>query len=124
MPTTEERMRILKMVSDKQITAEEGADLLDALRVGDAEARDSAEPGSARWLRVRVTDRMTGKTKVHVNVPMGLVEAGLKMGARFAPDMSGMDLQAIHGAFKSGYQGKIVDVDDQEKNERVEVFVE
>jgi hypothetical protein len=61
---------------------------------------------------------------VNVNVPVGLVDFGLRMGARFAPDMAGMDLQAIQGAVKNGYQGKIVDVDDEEDNERVEVFVE
>jgi hypothetical protein len=124
MSTSEERMRILKMISDKQITAEEGAKLLAALRAGEGEVRDNAEPTKPRWLRVRVTDRTTGKTKVNVNVPVGLVDIGLKMGARFAPDMAGMDFQAIQGAVKNGYQGKIVDVDDEEDNERVEVFVE
>jgi hypothetical protein len=124
MSTGEERMQILKMISDKQITAEEGAKLLEALRASEGEARDHSEPTKPRWLRVRVTDRTTGKTKVNVNVPVSLVEVGLKMGARFAPDMAGMDLQAVQGAVKNGYQGKIVDVDDEEDNERVEVFVE
>jgi SHOCT-like domain len=124
MSRSDERMRILKMISDKQITAEEGAKLLEALRATEDEAQDRSEPTKPRWLRVRVTDRTTGKTKVNVNVPVGLVEVGLKMGARFAPDIAGMDLQAIQGAVKDGYQGKIVDVDDEEDNERVEVFVE
>jgi hypothetical protein len=124
MSTGEERMQILRMVSDKQITAEEGAKLLEALRASEGEARDQSEPTKPRWLRVRVTNRTTGKTRVNVNVPVSLVEVGLKMGARFAPDMAGMDLQAIQGAVKNGYQGKIVDVDDEEDNERVEVFVE
>jgi len=124
MSTGDERMRILKMISDKQITAEEGAKLLDALRAGDGDARDRSEPAKPRWLRVRVMDRTTGKTKVNVNIPVGLVDVGLKMGARFAPDMAGMDLQAIQAAVKSGYQGRIVEIDDEKDNERVEIFVE
>jgi SHOCT-like domain len=124
MPTSEERMRILKMISEKQITAEEGAKLLEVLRASEGEARDHSDPTKPRWLRVRVTDRATAKTKVNVNIPVGLVDVGLKMGARFAPDMAGMDLEAIQAAVKNGYQGRIVEVDDEENNERVEIFVE
>ncbi len=49
---------------------------------------------------------------------------GLKMGARFAPDMAGMDISAIHAAIKEGMQGKIVEIDDENDDERVEIFVE
>jgi hypothetical protein len=124
MSTSEERMRILTMISDKQITAEEGSKLLDALRASEGEGRDRSGPTKSRWLRVRVTDRSTGKTKVNVNIPVGLVDVGLKMGARFAPEMAGIDLQAIQAAVKDGYQGRVVEVDDEEDNERVEIFIE
>ncbi len=124
MTTTEERMRILKMIAEKQITAEEGAKLLEALRTGGSEPTQREEVAKARWLRVRVTDRATGKLKVNVNIPVGLVDVGLKMGARFAPDMNGMDLNAIQAAIKGGMQGRILEVDDEKDNEKVEVFVE
>ena len=42
MATTEERMRILKMVAEKQITAEEGARLLEALRASSGASRRAA----------------------------------------------------------------------------------
>jgi hypothetical protein len=125
MATPDERMRILKMISQKQITAEEGAGLLDALRgapVGKTSGRN--EPGKARWLRVRVTDRLSGRTKVNVNLPIGLVDVGLKMGARFAPEMVGLDVSAIQAALKNGVQGRIVAVDDEQDDERVEIFME
>ena len=125
MVTADERMRILKMISQKQITAEEGAGLLDALRGAPAaKAPGRNEPGKARWLRVRVTDRLSGRTKVNVNLPIGLVDVGLKMGARFAPEMVGMDISAIQVALKNGVQGRIVAMDDEEDDERVEIFVE
>jgi hypothetical protein len=125
MVTTDERMQILKMVSQKQITAEEGAGLLDALRGAPTPRTPGrSEPGKARWLRVRVTDRLSGRTKVNVNLPVGLVDVGLKMGARFAPEMVGMDISAIQVALKNGVQGRIVAMDDEQDDERVEIFVE
>jgi hypothetical protein len=118
-------MRILKMISQKQITAEEGAGLLEALRGAPAaKAPGRDEPGKARWLHVRVTDRISGRTKVNVNLPIGLVDVGLKLGARFAPEMVGMDISAIQAALKNGVQGRIVAMDDEQDDERVEIFVE
>jgi hypothetical protein len=122
MASAEERMRILKMIEQKQVSAADGARLLDALRAGDDPG--TVETSKARWLRVRVTNRSNGRAKVNVNIPIGLLDVGLKMGARFAPDMAGMDLNAIQAAINKGLQGKIVDLDDEEDDEHVEVFVE
>jgi hypothetical protein len=122
MATAEERMRILKMISDKQITAEEGARLLEALRTGADAPRDDA--GRPKWLRVKVTDRRSEKIKLNVTVPIGLVDVAIKMGARFAPEMGGMDVGVIQDAIREGIQGRIVGLDDNEDGERVEIFVE
>ena len=54
-----------------------------------------------------------------MNIPVGLVDVGLKMGARFAPEMNGMDLTAIQVALKNGVQGRIVAMDDEQDDERV-----
>ena len=90
MVTADERMRILKMISTKQITAAEGAGLLVGAAGRSQRPRRRAATSLARrrWLRVRVTDRLSGRTKVNVNLPIGLVDVGLKMGARFAPRWS------------------------------------
>ncbi len=124
MAINEERMRILRMIEQKQISAEDGAKLLAALNAGSDQAAPVDGPRNARWLRIRVTDRPSGKAKVNVNIPLGLVEVGLKMGARFAPEMAGMDVNAIQAAIREGMSGKIVEVDDEEDDERVEIFVE
>jgi len=82
MATTEERMQILKMVSEKKITAEEGARLLSALepekKMGAAVVVGG--PSSPRWFRIRVTDLETGKSKVNVNLPMSLSRWGRQWG--------------------------------------------
>lgn len=80
---------------------------------------------TGRSLRVSVTDLKTGKSKVNVHVPMAMVNLGLKMGAKFAPaDLEGVDLDQIRLALESGGVGQIVDVEDEEKGEHVQVFVE
>jgi len=46
------------------------------------------------------------------------------MGARFAPEVEGINFDEVMAAIKSGSQGKIVDVVDEEDGERVEIYVE
>jgi hypothetical protein len=126
MATTEERLQILQMVAEGKITAEEGAKLLAALEPSrKREAQPSTmEPSAPRWFRVRVTDLATGKSKVNVNLPMNLVEVGTRMGARFAPDLEGVNLRQIVEQIKGGAQGKVIEVEDVEGGERVEIYVE
>ena len=124
MSLKEERMQILKMIENGTITADEGAKLLAALEEGSTRNVSSAPGGQARWMRVRVTDLNTGRAKVNVNLPMGLVSLGIKMGARFAPEMEDIDLDEIIQAIKDGAQGKIVEVEDEEDNERVQIYIE
>jgi hypothetical protein len=128
MATTEERMKILKMIDEGKISAEEGSKLLSAL----SESRSRAMTGSglnrgtgnARWLRVKVTDVASGRSKATVQIPIGLLEAGLKIGAHFAPEVEGVDMTQLMDAVRSGVTGKLVDVIDDEDGEHVEIYVE
>jgi hypothetical protein len=125
MATTEERMKILKMIEEEKITAEEGAKLLSLLSSG-KKAKPSAHGRVAapRWLRVRVTDVNTGRSKATVQIPLSLVDAGMKIGAHFAPELEGMEMDNVMDAFQRGMTGKIVDVVDEEDGEHVEIFIE
>ncbi len=127
MATTEERLQILKMIEEGKISAAEGAELLRALDTK-GERSQPLEPmkgaSTPRWFRVRVTDVQSGRNKVNVNIPMGLVNVGIKMGARFAPEIEGAQLNSIMDAVRSGQLGKIMDITDDEDGERVEIFVE
>lgn len=121
MSTAEERMQILKMVEEGKIKAEDAAQLLEAL---DNPGKSEPTASSSKWFRVRVTDLSSGKPKVNVNIPLGLVSVGVRLGAKFAPDMSGVDVDEIMRAVREGAQGRIVDVENQESDERVEIYVE
>ncbi len=80
---------------------------------------------SGKWFRVHVTDLKTGKSKANVKMPLSLVDCGMKMGAKFAPAaLEGLDMDQLVAAAKSGGEGKIVDVEDEEKGEHVEVYIE
>lgn len=125
MATTEERMKILKMIEDEKITAEEGAKLLSLLGSGsNAKPAARGRAGSPRTLRVRVTDVKTGRSKASVQIPLSLVDAGMKIGAHFAPEIEGMQLDQVMEAFQAGMTGKIIDVIDDEDGEHVEIFIE
>ena len=80
--------------------------------------------GGARMLRVRVTDTRTGRSKASVQIPLALVDAGLKIGAHFAPEVQGVDMSNVMEALRMGVTGKIIDVTDEEDGEHVEIFVE
>ena len=130
MATNEERLKILTMLQDGVINAPEAAQLLEAL--GEEKNRRAAPdfftpppPGRpGRWLRVRVTDVDSGKTRVNVRLPVGLIGSGLKFGMRFAPEVEGLDPDVLMEAIQSGELGQIVDVYDDEDGEHVEVYIE
>lgn len=130
----EERKRILRMVAEGKLTPEEADELLAAL----GEQAAGSQRGVAyeyevegdrprrrpRWLRIRVTDTQTGKTRVHVNVPFKLVEVGSKLGTKWVPEMKGISVDEILEAVTSGEDGKIVEVTDEESGEHVVIYVE
>ena len=122
---SEERARILQMVNENKIDAQEGARLLSALHNATPAAQERApREGTPRWFRVRVTNLATGRTKVNVNLPLSLVKVGLKMGAHFSPDIEEFDWDELMAAIQEGAAGKLVEVVDVEDGEKVEVYVE
>lgn len=149
-PNDDERMRILRLVEDGSLTAEQAIRLLNdktststpanSETVQEAEAElsqgarietvESVTPispglgGSGRWLRVRVTDMATGRNKVIVNLPTTLVNWGMKVGARYAPEVADLDFNELSKLIESGAGGKLVEVFDEEDGEHVEVFID
>ncbi len=116
------RIQVLKMVESGQLSVAEAAAKLapapqPALKL-------TGPTGQPRWFRVRVFNLDTNQPKVTVNLPMSWVQVGLSMGSRFVPEMDGLNWQEIASALNDDTVGKIVEVEDMEKRERVEIFVE
>ncbi len=124
MVTSEERMRILRMVEEGKLSPEEATRLLSALQQRPAAKGGKTREASGRWLRVRVYDR-SGKAKLNVNLPLRLVDVGLGMAERLLPEEEMASVfNLLREALAEGMTGKIVDVVDEEEGERVEVFIE
>ncbi len=126
MASSEERMKILKMIEEGKLSAEEGTKLLSALHGPKTPIppRPPGMPGGPRWLRIRVTDTRTGRSKASVQIPLALVDAGMKIGAHFAPEVEGVNMSNVMEALRAGVTGKIIDVTDEEDGEHVEIYVE
>ncbi len=131
MASTEERMRILMMIQEGKISAAEGARLIEAL---DDLSEPASHPPTApsgiptgkkpRYLRVLITDTDSGKARVNVRLPVTLINSGIRMGARFAPEIEGLNMEDLNSWLNSGEVGQIVDIFDEEDGEHVEVFLE
>lgn len=132
MTSNEERLKILQMLQNGTINADQAAKLLETLgsSTKNQEAPSPPQPPlppghrGGKYFRVRVTDTDTGKTRVNVRLPVGLVGAGIKMGMKFSPEIEGIDANVLQNFLESGEIGQIVDVYDDEDGEHVEVFIE
>ena len=125
--TREERLEVLRLLESGDISASEADALLDALlQVDQAQFRpgDLSGPAGAKRsgaVRIRITDQTTGKANINLALPLGLVESGLNVARKFAPDKVPA-AESIRQSIADGLVGTIVDVVD--KNDRLEVIIE
>ena len=141
------RMEILELLSNGKITAAEAADLLSD--IGQPEAPAAAPPPPAAkapeppkaasapaaptngdsskepsWFRVRVANLETGKNRVTVNIPVKMMKFGLKIGSRFSPEIENLDWNELTGMMQEMKTGMLVDVQDEDSNEHVQVYLD
>ena len=119
--STDERNRVLYMVESGKVTAAQAAQLLDTL---DLERSRSREQSRNRTARVRVTNLATNRQKVNVTIPASLIQVGLRLGTRLAPQVRGSALEDLLRAIEGGATGRLLDLQDLEEGERVEIFAE
>lgn len=126
-----ERMRILELLEQGKITAAEAAELLSALgdRPRDNGRRERSRWGPAeqpfdrpRWLKVRVTDAGTGRTRANVTIPIRVLGFGVGFAHRLNVPGS-RHIDDIMEAVRAGRRGTIFDVSG-DGDERVEIIIE
>ena len=118
----QEKMRILKMLEEGKINAEDAARLLDAAPCDQAGGPDKRE---GRRIRVRVTDPSTGKQTANLTVPVSLAKFAMKfIPGKTKHDLAGkgIDVEHILAQVMAEHTGKIVDVESEDGN--VQVFIE
>jgi len=76
------------------------------------------------YFHLQVTDTHTGKSRVDVRMPVGVITAGVKLGAHFSPEIHGMDTNHLLEMISDGDTGKVMDVIDDDDCEHVVVTLE
>lgn len=84
--------------------------------------KDGRQP---RWLKIRVRELDTGRNRVSVTLPIGLVNFGLGIARRFEADFDdGPRIEEIWRLVKEGQRGMLIDVEDEEDNQQVQIYLD
>ena len=122
-----ERLKILKMLEEGKIKADEAARLLEAVGAGGAEAAagQAAPSERGKTLHVRVFKEGSERPKVNVNIPLSLARWALRFAPEDAKARMGdreIALDDLSKLLDEG-TGEIITVEDEEKGERVEISI-
>lgn len=118
-----ERLQILEMVREGKISPEEGLNLINAL---DYSNEKSQIEHNNKRIFIKVYDNQ-GVKKANIQLPISLVDIGLKFGFKFAPELdtkeiNGINFNQILDAVKNGVEGRVADIVTEE-GYRVEVEI-
>ena len=121
----EERNRVLHMVESGQVTATEAAQILDTLEP-DLISERTTELRRDRLLRIRATTLNARAQKVYVTatLPVRLIRTGMRLGVSFIPHMNSAAIEDLIKSIENGATGRLLDLQDMEKGERLEIFAE
>ncbi len=123
---SEERQKILSLVSEGTITADEAVEMLKA--VDEAESREQTpsvapQKGGARWIHIHVID---DSDKVDIRLPLGLVNvitSFIPEEARRSMEEQGVNIHDLMRMVKESGTGKLVEV-EEEGGAHVEISLE
>ena len=118
--------RVLRLVSDGHLTAEEAGPILDALAnrpptpPGPPPAQEPPPPdeGPGRALRIQVFEH--GRAVVNLRVPLALGRAAIGR----VPGISEQTSERIREAIAAGIKGPIIEVEDEDDGDGVTISIE
>jgi hypothetical protein len=122
--TSPEKMKILEMLQEGTIKAEEAAKLLDALEDGDEQGAPSE---AGKVLKIKVSDKYSGAVKFNMGLPLGFarfMKDLIPASERARMENQGVDLDAVFSNLDSGVKGKLVDVEDVREGHLIEIWIE
>ncbi|MGB3330609.1 MAG: hypothetical protein WBA46_16735 [Thermomicrobiales bacterium] len=144
----EDRLEILRLVENGSMSVEEASRMLELLDRADRITADpvgfsfgnteplppthgftpppmpmppGVRPGgpAPRNVRIRISDEE--KVQLNLVIPFGLIDSGLKLAKRFAPD-SLLDSRDIRASIEEGFVGPLLDINDDYQH--VEILIE
>ena len=142
----EDRLEILRLVENGIMSVEEASRMLEVLDRADRIVADpigfafgATEPISGqkppfappmppaarrfgpapRNVRIRISDEE--KVQLNLVIPFGLIDSGLKLAKRFAPE-SLLDSRDIRTSIEEGFVGPLLDINDD--GQHVEILIE
>jgi len=139
------RIEILQKVSAGEISVDEAERLLknteetpvsEAATEETPQAEASAAPrtedeaapktknGRPHWLKIRVGHKDMSRDYVKINIPLGLVQAGVIFGSHFVGGKRAEAWNEFLASVERGEVGTIVEVEDNAAGEHVHIFVE
>ena len=119
----DERARILHLIEDGQVTAIQAEQLLDAL---ETDAELPTEHSRERIIRVRMTSLNPRVQKINIvaTLPVSLIRASLRLGKQFLPQPGNSAWEDLLRTIDSRVAGRLLELQDLDKGERLEIFVE
>lgn len=129
---SEETAKVLRMIEEGKLTADEGLALLESLQDDSDSAplllQTQPDPGRKRKLRIKISDAPTGKTKLNIAIPVGLVKllpalipAGVKKKAGDL-DFDQLLDDLFDGLVSTDPSEKLLDLVDDADGDRVQVY--
>ncbi len=126
------KTEILNQLKNGQISTDEAMKLLETAspdvevvdEVAASPVAKKAKSGKKKFIHIRVNSPEKGE-KVNIRLPLGLVDMGLKMGAKFDDSgaLKNIDPEEIRALLEDETLDKIVDIQG-ENGETVEITIE
>ena len=102
----DEKMKILEMLGEGKITADEAAKLLSTLDVTSDKKKKEKSKQEPKFLRVRITDTDSEKIRANIRVPISILNVGSRFGAKFTSKIEGIETEDLMAAIEKGEVGK------------------
>ena len=126
----DERLRILKMVEEGTITAEQAAELMAAMNVEAPEVETAMEKTNYDKKMFRIIVDSTGGDKVNIQFPVGAIKKILKVTGKLPiseKNLEGVDIasmmDAVSECLDAEIEGDFVNVDAMDGT-TVRIFVD
>ena len=120
-----ERDRVLSLLADGQITVQQASQLLDTI------AFATPFVGRERIVRVQTTGlrSMSSESKgfsgkLSVAIPLSLLEKSLQLASYLLPQLERSEVGELLTSLHFVAMGRVFDLQDLERGERLEIFLE